>query len=331
MAAIRWGILGCGDVTEVKSGPAFSKIEHSELVAVMRRNGGKARDYAERHGVPRWYDTADALIHDSGVDAVYIATPPSSHAAYAIQAMQAGKPVYVEKPMALNGAECEHMMQVSRTTGVPLFVAYYRRCLPYFVKVKELIESGIIGNIRYVTIELYWPPEENETDPNTLHWHVLPEISGGGRFVDVGCHQLDFLDAVFGPIVSASGQAANQGGYYPAEDIVAASFRFESGVIGSGLWCFLVSDAWKTDRMTIVGEAGQLVCAAFAQTPIRVETSHGVTEYTPPWPEHVAQPLIQTVVDELRGRGTCPSTGASAARTTRVIDDILREWRASRQ
>jgi len=150
MTSIRWGILGCGDVTEVKSGPAFSKIEHSKLVAVMRRNGEKARDYAKRHGVPRWYDSADALIHDTDVDAIYIATPPSSHAAYAIAAMQAGKPVYVEKPMALNGAECEQMLQVSETTGVPLFVAYYRRCLPYFVKVKELLESGAIGKVRFV-------------------------------------------------------------------------------------------------------------------------------------------------------------------------------------
>ena len=331
MTSIRWGILGCGDVTEVKSGPAFSNIEHSELVAVMRRNGEKARDYAQRHGVTRWYDDADALIHDTDVDAVYIATPPSSHAAYAIQIMRAGKPVYVEKPLALNSAECEEMIQVSQTTGVPLFVAYYRRRLPYFLNVKDIIESGEIGNVRFVTIELYWPPEPNEIDPYNLHWHVLPEISGGGRFVDVGCHQLDFLDFLFGPIVSAQGQAANQGGYYPAEDIVSASFRFESGIIGSGLWCFLVSEAWRTDRMTIVGDAGQLVCSAFAHTPIRVETSQGVTEYTPPWPKHVEQPLIQTVVDELRGCGTCPSTGISAARTTRVIDDVLREWRASRQ
>lgn len=330
MTSIRWGMLGCGDVTEVKSGPAFSKIEHSQLVAVMRRNGAKARDYAERHGVPRWYDDAEALIHDPDVNAVYIATPPSSHAAYAIQSMQAGKPVYVEKPMALNASECDRMLAASQATGVPLFVAYYRRCLPYFVKVKELIESGMIGRVRFVTIELYQPPEPNETDPRALHWHVRPEISGGGRFVDVGCHQLDFLDAVLGPIVSAQGQAVNQGGSYPAEDLVAASFRFESGVIGSGLWCFLVSEEWKTDRMTVVGESGQLVFSGFAPAPIRVKTAQGLTEYAPPWPEHVQQPLIQTVVAELQGRGTCPSAGVSAARTTRVIDEILRAWRASR-
>jgi predicted dehydrogenase len=327
MAPIRWGIVGCGDVTEVKSGPALYKCDDSELVAVMRRNGEKARDYARRHGVPAWYDNAEDLIHDSAVDAVYIATPPSSHAEYAIKAINAGKPVYVEKPMALNAVGCEQMIQTSEAMGVPLFVAYYRRCLPYFVTVKELLESGIIGKIRFVMIELYWPPTENEIDPDHLHWHVLPEISGGGRFVDVGCHQLDFLDYVFGPIVSAQGQAANQAGYYPAEDIVSASFRFESGVIGSGLWCFIVSDAWTTDTMTIVGENGQLVFSGFTPNPIRVETAQGIREYDAAWPEHVQQPLIQTVIDELHGRGTCPSTGISAVRTTRVIDEILHDWR----
>ncbi len=331
MALIRWGIIGCGDVAEVKSGPAFYKIDGSKLVAVMRRNGEKARDYAQRHGVPKWYDCADALIRDPDVEAVYVATPPSSHGAYAISVMQAGKPVYVEKPMALNAIECERMIQTSQTTGVPLFVAYYRRSLPYFVTVKDLITSGAIGNVRFVKIELYLPPDAKEIDPANSDWRVLPEISGGGRFVDLGCHQLDFLDYVLGPIVSAQGKAANQAGYYPAEDIVAASFRFESGAIGSGLWCFTVSKTQCADRMIFVGEYGQLMCSGFAQTPIRVETAEGCEEYSPDWPQHVQQPLIQSVVDELQGQGRCPSTGVSAARTTRVIDEILHEWRVSQQ
>ena len=203
MKTIRWGILGCGDVTEVKSGPAFQKIEGSELAAVMRRDAEKARDYAQRHGVPKWYDDAERLIHDPDVDAVYVATPPSSHAEYVLKVAEAGKPVYVEKPMALHYQDCQRMIEVCHQAGIPLFVAYYRRRLPSFLKVKELIEAGNIGKVRVVTIALYTPPEENECDPQNLHWHVLPEISGGGRFVDMGCHQLDFLDDVFGPISEA--------------------------------------------------------------------------------------------------------------------------------
>lgn len=327
MQHIRWGIIGCGDVTEVKSGPAFQKVVGSDLVAVMRRDGHKAEDYARRHGVPKWYADAEQLIHDPDVNAVYIATPPSSHAEYVIKTAQAGKPVYVEKPMALNYAECERMIQACANAGVPLFVAYYRRRLPLFLKVKELVDAGILGNIRFVTVRLYWPPEPNETDPHNLHWHVIPEISGGGRFVDVGSHQLDVLDYLLGPIVSAQGQAVNQAGWYPAEDIVSASFRFASGVLGSGVWCFTTPPELKTDEIEIVGEKGRILFPAFERRPVVLETAEGRQEYEAVWPEHVQQPLIQTVVDELQGRGKCPSTGVTAARTTHVMDDILRTWR----
>ena len=328
MERVRWGILGCGDVTEVKSGPGFQKADGSELVAVMRRNGEKARDYAERHGVPRWYDDADKLIHDPEVDAVYIATPPSSHADYTLRVIEAGKPVYVEKPMAMDYTECERMIQTANQAGVPLFVAYYRRRLPSFLKVQEVLKSGAIGDIRFVTLNLSQPPEEGEKDAENLHWHVLPEFSGGGRFVDMGCHQLDILDYLLGPIASASGQAANQAGLYPAEDIVCASFRFESGVLGVGSWCFSVSDESREDRMEIIGSQGKISFSGFFSTVVRVETADGVEEYDLPHPEHVAQPLIQTIVDELLGRGQCPTTGVSAARTTKVMDDILAEWKA---
>jgi predicted dehydrogenase len=326
MKHVRWGIIGCGDVTEVKSGPAFQKIEGSELVAVMRRNGEKAKDYARRHEVAKWYDNADRLIHDPEVDAVYIATPPSSHAEYTIKVAEAGKPVYVEKPMALNYKECQQMLQACEKADVPLFVAYYRRRLPMYLKVKELVDSGTIGEVRLVTIELYQPPEENEQG-SIIHWHVLPEISGGGRFVDMGCHQLDFLDYLFGPVVSVQGMATNQAKLYPVEDIVCANFLFESGVSGNGVWCYTVSEESCTDRMKIIGSKGKITFSSFQPAPVRLETQDGVEEYNIPNLEHVAQPLIQTVVDELLGRGSCPSTGITAARTTWVIDQILAEWR----
>src|SRR5690349_6158886 len=145
MPTIRWGIIGCGNVTEVKSGPAFQKAAGSELVAVMRRDGGKAADYAKRHGVARWYDDAEALIADRDVDAVYVATPPGTHEFYAMKALAAGKPCYVEKPMARCAAEAQRMVDGFKKAGVPLFVAYYRRAMPRFLKVKEIIESGVLG------------------------------------------------------------------------------------------------------------------------------------------------------------------------------------------
>lgn len=321
MNQLNWGIIGCGDVTEVKSGPAFSKVPNSRLVAVMRRDARKAADYAQRHNVPTWYDEADALINDPDVNAIYVATPPGSHAEYAIRAMRAGKPVYVEKPMALNAEECAAMNQVSRETGVPLFVAFYRRALPYFLKVKELIDQHVIGKIRLVTIQLHQQPiaQSGESQPN---WRVLPEVSGGGLFHDLASHQFDFLEYVLGPIKSASGMARNQAGLYPADDIVVANFEFESGVLGSGSWCFTTSKEQRIDQTQLIGSKGKLTFCFFEKFIIRVETEAGVEEYTVPFPEHVQQPLIEQIVNELRGGSQSPSTGETAARITSILDKI---------
>ena len=318
MKTIRWGIIGCGDVTEVKSGPGFQKAENSSLTAVMRRNGKLAEDYARRHGVPRWYDNAEALIQDPEVDAVYIATPPYAHKEYTLRCAQAGKPVYVEKPMAMNLTECQEMLQACQSAGVPLFVAYYRRSLPRFLKVKELLDAGTIGQLRGVTMALYMPV------PDNLDWHYTPEIGGGGKFVDMGCHTLDFLDYVLGPIRSVKGFAGNLGGHYPAEDIVAGAFEFESGVQAVGIWCFTTFNNF--DQTEIVGTKGKISFSSFDTEPIVLTTSQGVTEFAIDNPPHVHQLLTQTIVDQLNGVGRCPSTGDSGARTTWVMDQLLADY-----
>ncbi len=226
MTTVRWGIVGCGDVTEVKSGPAFQKARGSALVAVMRRDAAKAEDYARRHGVPRWYSDAEALVRDPEVDAVYVATPPSTHCEYAVLAARAGKPVYVEKPMALDYGECRTMIDICATAGVPLFTAYYRRAMPRFARIKALIDAGAIGTVRVANISVYRsfvPPA------GALPWRIDPAISGGGLFVDLASHQLDLLDYFLGPIADVSGTAANQAGLYHAEDLVAAHLRLGVG------------------------------------------------------------------------------------------------------
>jgi predicted dehydrogenase len=322
---VNWGIIGCGDVTEIKSGPAFNRVENSRLVAVMRRDAQKAQDYAERHGVPKHYSGADELINDPDVNAIYVATPPDSHAQYTIRAAHAGKPVYVEKPMALTFVQCQQMIEACEQAEVPLFVAYYRRCLPNHLKIKEAIEAGAIGDVRFVTIQLYHPisPEEQET--HTLPWRVFPDIAGGGHFVDLASHQLDYLDYLFGPIVAVQGVTQNQAGLYPAEDIVTASFRFESGVMGCGLWCFTVHSDSQRDTVEIVGSKGRISFSTFAHTvPVSIESGDGPRKtFNLPQAPHIQQPLIETVVEELCGRGTCPSVGRSAARTNWVMDQVL--------
>ena len=320
MKQIRWGIIGCGNVTEVKSGPGFQKAKGSRLVAVMRRNQKLAEEYARRHGVPKWYDNTDSLIRDPEVDAVYIATPPCSHKEYTIAGAKAGKPVYVEKPMAMNYNECLEMIQACEENNVPLFVAYYRRALPRFLKIKELLEHNTIGAVRSVIIVLYKKPTKNDFH-NQNNWRVHPEVAGCGYFCDLASHQFDILQFFFGPIKAATGFSSNQMGNYEAEDIISGSFIFESGIHGSGLWCF--SAYSNLDRTEIIGETGKITFSTFDTEAIILENDIGTQHFHIENPPHIQQPLIQTVVDELLGIGKCPSTGETASLTNRVMDQML--------
>lgn len=323
---VRWGIIGVGNVTELKSGPAFYKTEHSELVAVMRRDAEKAADYAKRHNVRKWYSNASDLINDPEVDAVYIATPPDSHASYAIEVMHAGKPVYVEKPMARSYSECLEMLKVSEETGMPLFVAYYRRTLSAFVIVKDLIEKGTIGKPLMVNVKLYKPAGERGKTPEQMSWHVFPEIGGAGHFFDLASHQFDYLDFVFGPVTDVKGIASNIAGLYPAEDTVTATWKHESGVIGSGSWCFVVDKNQFTDEIEIIGEEGKIVIPTFTHGKVSVFTKDGCVHIGITNPQHIQMNLVKQIVDELRGVGKCVSTGVSGARTSWVIEEIVKEY-----
>jgi predicted dehydrogenase len=325
MKEVCWGIIGCGNVTEVKSGPALQKAESSRLVAVMRRNQDKAADYARRHSVPKWYSSAPDLINDPDVNAVYIATPPDSHKQYTLAVAAAGKPVYVEKPMARSYNECREMIKACDAAGTPLFTAFYRRSLPRFNKVKELIDTGTIGDIRLISVVLYQPPQRQDFQKNQLPWRVLPETAGGGYFVDLAAHTLDILDYFCGPIVSAKGLAENQFGLYPAEDIVSAVFRFKSGILGSGVWCF--NTGMEKDLVEIVGSKAKVRFSTFKNNPIELVTGNDTQKWEIENPPHIQQPHVQSIVNALTGRGQCPSDGVSGARTSQVIDWILGEWR----
>lgn len=321
---INWGIIGCGDVTELKSGPAFKKVNNSDLVAVMRRNAVLAEDYAKRHEVDRWYDDADQLINDDEVNAVYIATPPGSHAAYAIAAMKVGKPVYIEKPMAASYQDCLAIEKVAEATGVPCFVAYYRRTLPYFLRIKQLIDEGVIGEVNRVKINFVKPPYPTDLHRDTLTWRVKKEIAGAGYFYDLASHQLDFLDFLFGEITEASGTSQNISGLYDVEDVVDAEWRFKSGIVGTGHWEFAAQTDDRTDEIILTGTTGTISFSTFNFTPIVLKNQSGEQSFVEENPENIAFYLIKSITDWLNGAGQYPvSDFRSAMRTNWVMDKIL--------
>jgi 1,5-anhydro-D-fructose reductase (1,5-anhydro-D-mannitol-forming) len=322
MRPIRWGIIGCGDVTEVKSGPGFQKAEGSALVAVMRRDAARARDYARRHGVPRAYDNAADLLGDGEVDAVYIATPPASHCELALMTAAAGKPCLVEKPMARTYAECQRINEAFDRRGVPVWVAYYRRALPRFLMVREALLAGEIGRVTSVHVEVS-APLLSAVDAG---WRVDPASSGGGLFFDLASHCFDLLDFVIGPISDVTGFAVNTGGRYAAEDVTAATFEFEAGCVGTGIWNFNAPQ--KSDVMTFLGTEGSLQTPIFSDTDVVLSRGAERRVFEVRNPPHVHQPLIQNIVDELRGQGRCEATGDSAARTSRVLERCVEGYYA---
>ena len=311
-------------MTELKSGPAFRDVEGSDIVAVMGRNALRTRMYAERHRIPKWYTDASELIEDPDVNAVYVATPPSSHATYAIMSMRAGKPVYVEKPLASSYDDCARINRVCEQTGVPCFVAYYRRYLPYFMKVMDIVKSGKIGKIMNVEICFSCPPREHDySSEGNLPWRLQPEISGGGYFYDLAPHQLDLLQHMFGVIVRAEGICSNRAGLYKPEDNISACFQFESGVAGSGSWCFVGHESSRDDSIKVIGDAGMVSFSVYDYTPIELTTSEGHTSIDVPNPPYVQLPIIKSVIEHLQGLDVCECTSVSGTPVNWVMDRIL--------
>lgn len=323
MKHIRWGIIGCGNVTEAKSGPAFQQIEGSYIVAVMRRDAEKAADYAKRHGIAKGYSDADKLIQDPDVNAIYIATPPDTHAFYTLKALEAGKPVYVEKPMALNYTEAKQMADASEKYGIPVFVAYYRRALSGFLKVKELIENKAIGEVLSIDLKLHLPTRNEDYKTDNLPWRVLPEKSGGGYFFDLASHQLDWLDFVFGKAELISSKIENRAGLYSAEDYVQAKLRYKNNILFTGNWDFCAPKKNAQDRAEIIGSKGKIIFSTFGFDPILLETEKEKKQFPFEKPDHVQKQLIHQVVNSLQGKGECVSTAQSAIAASQIMEEII--------
>ncbi len=323
MKKINWGIIGCGDVTECKSGPAFNKVNNSALIAVMRRDGQKAKDYAIRHQVPRWYDNAYQLINDPGINAIYIATPPSSHEAYALAAINAGKPVYVEKPMALSYAAASHIVKAATLKNVKLVVAHYRREQPLFKKIKQLLADRVVGDTRIARLSFDKTPLTKEELMETKNaWRVDPAIAGGGLFHDLAPHQLDLMYHFFGPVQKVTGIASNQSRGNATDDMVAGNILFKNGIAFSGAWCF--SAGLATDQCEIIGSSGTIKFSVFGSNIITVTTDNNSQTFSFELLQHVQLPMIEKTVQYFSGDGTNPCSGEEGVEVMRLMEEFVK-------
>jgi predicted dehydrogenase len=319
MSDINWGIIGCGNVTEKKSGPAFNKVPNSKLIAVMRRSADKAADYAQRHNVGTWYDDAEALMNNEDINSVYVATPPASHLDYALSALKRGLNVYIEKPVTLNAAEAVIIAEAAKQSKGKVAVAHYRRAQPFFLKIKELIDAKAIGEVRTVQIKMWQSLRPQLITHLEDNWRINPALSGGGYFHDLSPHQLDLMLYFFGEPVYYSGRALNQSGAYPCDDHVSGQLIFKNNVVVNGSWSFNVAETETIDECHIVGTNGSISFPFFGHsvtTKIGVETKTMYYEAL----EHVQQPMIEKVVNYFNGHGPNPCAIDEAVVLMKIID-----------
>lgn len=325
METINWGIIGCGDVCEVKSGPAFQKASQSKLVAVMRRDVGKAQDFAIRHGVPQWYSNAHDLLANEEINAVYIATPPSTHLQYASMALQAGKHVYLEKPITCSYGEALELKELCSLYNRKLVVAHYRREQPYFKKIESILQSSILGSIRCITLRYYKPSLTlDELFIDKIKWRVDPAISGGGLFHDMAPHQLDILLHHFGYPIQVYGIAYNQSGMYNAPDVVSAAATFKNDIAFQGMWCFNAAAHIDEDVCEMIGANGLLKFNFFSQQPIVLKTNEGQEQlFSFTYPQHVQQDMIQQAVLYFLGKRDNPCPVQAGVDVMKLMEGVL--------
>ena len=318
LSHLHWGIIGCGDVTEVKSGPAFNKVAGSSLQAVMRRDEGKAADYAQRHKVPSYYSNANDLINDPAVNAIYIATPPKYHEEYVMAALETGKPIYVEKPITTNVAACERLLAATTALNTKVSVAHYRRGLPMFLALKELIDNDTLGKVRLVRMNFLQPFATKLIAATEDNWRINPDIAGAGLFFDIAPHQIDMMLFLFGKARKYMGTSVNQSALYKPEDLVTGIIEFENNVIFTGIWGFTMPEEVANDTCEIIGDKGSVKFTFYGNSfELNLSGKKDTILFNPPG--NIQQPMIQKVVNYFQDKGENPCSIQDALESMKIM------------
>jgi len=324
LSEIKWGFIGCGSVVETKSGMAFNNVKNSSVHAIMRRDLRKSKASAQKLNAKCAYDNVTDLLNNEDVNAIYIATPPGLHYEQAMACARAGKPTYIEKPFARSFSESREIVKCFEMNAVPLFIGHYRRALPKFRKLKELIDKKVIGEVCEADFRLERVYSENDVNK----WLYNPIMSGGGKFFDIAPHTIDILVYLFGDFKTVTGLAVNNNKAYMVEDVVTMNFQTYTDVIGTANFNTISNK--KRDEMLITGSKGQIIFSIHGSNDITIKTDKGTEYLTFETPQLIEEPMIRNVVEALRGNEKPLCSGGDALETTRVIDIILDKYYGGR-
>jgi len=323
---IRWGFLGCGKVVQKKSGEAFRSVPNSEIAVIMRRNLEAAKESAERFGAPKWCDNTEELL-SADIEAVYIATPPGLHYEQAMECLNAGKAVYLEKPFARNYTEAKALTEAFERAGIPLYVGHYRRALPRFLKIREMLNENVIGQVKSIDFYLNRIFSQKEAENS---WLYNPILSGGGKYYDIAPHTVDIINFLFGNITEVQGSAKNLETGCPLENIVEMSFVTERGAKGIAKFNCVAEE--KSDRMMVTGTNGSMEFSVHGKTDVIVKDMDGnvLEQFDLPDPKAVEEAMVQSVVEDLLGISECESKAKDVLVTYKIIDEVLDEFYGGR-
>jgi predicted dehydrogenase len=316
---LRWGLIGCGDIAAKRVAAALQQARDSRLVAVSRRRAELAAGFAAAHGADRGFADWRDLARDDGINAVYVATPVHLHAEQTIAAVEAGKHVLCEKPMAIDVASCERMIAAARAANVRLGVAYYRHFYPIVARLRELVANGTLGRIALATAEAFERFDAAEGQPRA--WLLRASESGGGPMFDFGCHRVEVLLDVLGPAVEARAACANV--VYcerQVEDTCAAVIRFECGALASVLTTHAAVE--PRDALHVYGTEGSVHVPVLNAGIMRVVTPAGEHEEVHPTPPNLHLPLVEDFVDAVRDQRTPTVSGETGLAVARVMAAI---------
>jgi predicted dehydrogenase len=316
--SIRWGLLGAGDIVRRRVADALRDGRGCELAAVSRARADLVEPFVREIGARRGHRDWRDLVADSGVDAVYVATPVHLHAVHTIAAAESGKHVLCEKPMAMNAAECDRMIAAARANGVRLGVAYYRRFYPVVQRVAAFVGGGEIGAPVWAQMTAFEPFDPEPGAPRA--WLLDRAQSGGGPLADFGCHRLEVLLHLLGPARSVSGLTATVALRREVEDTAAALLHFERGACAVLAVTHAVAD--RQDTLDLFGTRGSIRIASLNSGEIVVRVGGEERRESHPPAANVHLPLVEDFADAVR-EGRDPIVDGEVGRAVAVIQDAI--------
>jgi predicted dehydrogenase len=242
---IHWGILGTGAIAR-RFADDFVHVKDGKLLASGSRSSERARAFAERFRIPNRHGSYQALVQDSRIDAVYIATPASEHKEGIELCLRARKAVLCEKPLTVNAGEAEHVITLARRSGVFLMEAMWTRFLPLIAHLRELLAQNVIGEVRHVMADL-----STEVDSTS---RVFSAELGGGALLQKGVYLLSLTSMILGTPTSV--RSLSVSGESGIDDGTGILLEYPNGRLAT-LWCSVRVRGQR--QAVIAGTHGQII------------------------------------------------------------------------